>query len=63
MIDFDIEIPSKKVKCKQLILEIFGPKCAARVDEMSEAECVQRCRGKVQSLLGHEAARRFDYLK
>ncbi len=62
MIDLDIETPSKKQQCKQLMLDIFGPKCAARIDEMTEAECVDKCKEKVRSLLGDHAVRRFECL-
>ncbi|MFK0569464.1 hypothetical protein [Endozoicomonas sp.] len=63
MIDLDLEAPTKKAKCKELMFEIFGPKCAERVDAMSESECIEKCKEKVQSLLGNVAAKRFDCLK
>ena len=60
MIDLDIGTSSKKQQCKQLMLEIFGPRCAARVDDMTEEECIDKCKDKVRSLLGDHAARQFE---
>lgn len=54
---------TKKEQCKQLMLEIFGPASAARVDEMSEDECVDKCKEKVGRLLGKRLLKKFDEIK
>ena len=38
----------------------FGPNTAALVDQMSEEECVGKCKDKVKLLLGEEKAKEFD---
>lgn len=51
---------SRKDRCKQLMAKFFGPATASIVDEMSEEDCVQKCRAKVQAFLGEEKAKEFD---
>ncbi len=51
---------TRKEQCKALMLEIFGPACEALVDDMSEEECVEKCKTKVMQLLGERMAARFD---
>lgn len=51
---------TKKEKCKEMMLKFFGPASASLVDEMSEEDCVERCRKKVTGLLGLEKAKEFD---
>ena len=52
----------KKEKCREIMLELFGPASANRVNDMSDFECVALCREKVKSLLGEKHAKRFDRL-
>ena len=51
---------SKKDRCKELMGKFFGPASAAIVDEMSEEECVSKCRTKVAGFLGEDKAIEFD---
>jgi len=51
---------TKKEKCKELMAKFFGPASAATVDNLSEDECVQKCRAKVFAFLGEEQAKEFD---
>ncbi|MGY0216101.1 hypothetical protein ACWJJH_01810 [Endozoicomonadaceae bacterium StTr2] len=53
----------KKALCKKIMLELFGPASAAGVDDMTEEECVEKCRAKVKALLGNRQAERFDHLR
>ena len=50
----------KKEKCKELMTKFFGPATAATVDDMTEQECVAKCRTKVKGFLGEEKAKEFD---
>ncbi|MBN2457649.1 hypothetical protein JXB31_00790 [Candidatus Woesearchaeota archaeon] len=51
---------SKKEKCKALMAKFFGPASANLVDTMTEEECVQKCKAKVQAFMGDEKAKEFD---
>lgn len=51
---------SKKDKCKDLMAKFFGPATANMVDTMSEEECVEKCKKRVEAFLGEEAAKEFD---
>jgi hypothetical protein len=51
---------SKKNKCKELMTKFFGPATAATVDNLSESECVAKCREKVKAFLGEQKAQEFD---
>ena len=51
---------TKKEKCKELMLKLFGPATAKTVDNMTEADCVAKCKEKVIAFHGEEAAREFD---
>jgi len=51
---------SKKVQCKNLMIEIFGEKVAQCVDEMTEDNCVSLCHAKAIGLIGPEGAKLFD---
>jgi len=51
---------SKKEKCKELMLKYFGPALAKSVDDMSEDECVAKCRAKVAGIMGEDKAKEFD---
>ena len=55
--------PTRKEQCKQIMLELFGPSNAAKVDYMDESECVEECREKVRTLLGEAFAKKFDDLE
>ena len=63
-VESDVERLSlcKKEKCKQIMLELFGPVSAAKVDNMSEDDCVKICKEKVTFLLGGRHAEKFDQL-
>jgi len=54
---------TKKEQCKSLMLQLFGPASAKSVDNMTEAECVVKCRQKAQAMLGEEKAKNFDSIK
>jgi monoamine oxidase len=51
---------SRKDKCKELMIKFFGPATANMVDSMSEEECVDKCRKRVETFLGEEAGKNFD---
>lgn len=51
---------SKKDKCKELMTQFFGPATANLVDNMTEDECVDKCRQKTKAFLGEEKAKAFD---
>lgn len=51
---------AKKEKCKELMGKYFGPASAAMVDNMSEEECVNKCRDKISNFLGQEKAKEFE---
>ena len=51
---------SKKDKCKELMTKFFGPASAASVENMTEEECVAKCRSKVEGFLGEDKAKEFD---
>lgn len=53
---------TKREKCKQLMLEFFGPASAKMVDTMKDEEYVAICRKKVSALLGEDQAKKFDNL-
>ena len=40
--------------------KFFGPATAAVVDNMSEDECVAKCKAKVAAMLGEDQAKEFD---
>lgn len=52
----------KREKCKQLMLQYFGPASAKMVDAMKDDEYLATCRKKVAALLGEEKAKAFDEL-
>ena len=60
--ELPVSVEGKKHQCQQIMLELFGPASAAKVDAMTEADCVQKCQEKVRSLLGDKHAERFDRL-
>ena len=51
---------SKKEKCKALMAQFFGPATANLVDNMTEEDCVQKCRDKVRAFIGEDEAKEFD---
>ena len=51
---------SKKDKCKELMTKFFGPATAAKVDSMTEDNCVEECKKIVTGFLGPEKAKQFD---
>jgi hypothetical protein len=53
---------TKKEKCKAIMLKLFGPATAKSVDNMSENDCVTKCREKVLTFHGEEAAKEFDLI-
>ena len=53
----------KKEQCKDLMLKFFGPASASLVDDMTEEEVVEKCRKKVNGLLGPEKAKEFDNIR
>ena len=55
--------PSKKEQCKALMNEIFGPACAALVDNMTEDDCVEKCKEKIRVLLGKRLLKKFDEIE
>ena len=50
----------KKEKCKELMTKFFGPATAKMVDDMTEEDCVEKCKAKVKGFLGEEKAKEFD---
>lgn len=42
------------------MLEMFGPNTANQVDNMSEDDCVAKCRAKTLAFLGEDKAKQFD---
>lgn len=40
--------------------KFFGPSTAVAVDNLTEANCVEKCREKVKGFLGEEKAKEFD---
>jgi len=54
---------TKKDSCKVLMEKFFGPASARLVENMTEEECVEKCRAKVSALLGEEKAKEFDDLE
>ena len=54
---------TKKEQCKALMTRFFGQATGALVDDMSEEECVAKCRAKVAAFLGEEKAKEFDAIK
>jgi len=50
----------KKDKCKEFMKQCFGDASAATVDDMSEDECVSKCRAKIAGFLGEDKAKEFD---
>lgn len=53
---------TKKEKCKELMAKFFGPATAQTVDNLTEANCVEKCREKVKAMLGEKKASEFDYI-
>jgi hypothetical protein len=51
---------SKKDKCKELMIKLFGPSSGKLVDKMNEDDCVKQCRTKVAGFLGEDKAKEFD---
>lgn len=51
---------SKKDQCKEMMAKFFGPATANMVDQMTEDDCVEKCKEKVKSFLGEEKAKEFD---
>ncbi len=52
---------SKLQRCQELMLKLFGPATANLVAKtMTEEDCVQKCKQKVNALLGSEKAKEFD---
>lgn len=51
---------TKKEKCAEIMKQLFGPATANLVNSMPEEECVQKCKTKVDALLGAEKAKLFD---
>lgn len=43
--------------------KFFGPASAKLVDNMSEEDCIGKCRAKVEAFLGVEKANEFDNFK
>lgn len=43
--------------------KFFGPASAELVDFMSEEEVVEKCRKKVETLLGEKQAKQFDKIQ
>jgi len=54
---------TKKEQCKDIMAKLFGPATARLVDDMSEAEVVEKCRAKVESFYGKEKGKIFDEVK
>lgn len=54
---------SKKDQCKEIMSRLFGPSTANKVDEMSEEDCVDKCKSMVSGFLGSEKAAEFDSVK
>jgi len=54
---------SKKEQCKVIMTKFFGPATGALVDDMSEDECVAKCRAKVSAFLGESKAKEFDSVR
>ena len=51
---------TKKERCKEILAKLFGPASTIIVDDMTEEDCVERCKIKVTAFLGQEQAREFD---
>jgi monoamine oxidase len=51
---------NKREKCKLQMLNFFGPASASLVDDMEEAEMVEKCRHKISAILGEEKAKEFE---
>ena len=51
---------TKKEKCQELMGNLFGPASAKLVANMSEEDCVRKCREKVAAFFGEEKAKEFD---
>ena len=51
---------TKKEKCKEIMLRLFGPATARKVDDMTEENCVEKCRKITKDFLGEKQAAQFD---
>ncbi len=51
---------TKKDKCQELMGNLFGPASAKLVANMSEDDCVGKCREKVATFFGEDKAMEFD---
>ncbi len=51
---------SKKSKCKEIMVNLFGPATGNWVDKLTEEEVVEKCRTKAVALLGAEKAKIFN---
>jgi len=54
---------TNKERCKELMENMFGPASVIIVDEMTEDDCIGRCRAKVKAFLGEDRAKEFDTLE
>lgn len=46
----------KKEKCKEIMGRLLGEAAASQVDDMSEDDCVPKCKEQIKNFLGETTA-------